>query len=325
MLFNPDYSLKILTGKEFSESIGSINEILEKCRVSGFFDSFDGKKIYYEYFLCRDAKASVVIVHGLSEFTKKYYELAYYFLNLGYNVFLYDQRCHGLSERLTERVDLIHVDRFDDYVKDLEIYIDTIVAKNKGSNPLYIFSHSMGGTVTAMYLKKHTDKVEKAVLSAPLFEPQIGNIPVRLARLTLAMKHLLCGKKSVFQERRFDPDGAMKRSTDTDRDRFMYNLNMRCSEPKYQSTPMTTRWVYNSLRLVPDFKKHRIAESITTPLLLISAQNDTVVRNDRQTAFAEKCAACRMLTIESATHSLMTGGYDILTHYINEIVNFIKL
>ena len=66
-------------------------------------------------------------------------------------MFLYDQRCHGLSERLTERVDLIHVDRFDDYVKDLEIYIDTIVAKNKGSNPLYIFSHSMGGTVTAMY------------------------------------------------------------------------------------------------------------------------------------------------------------------------------
>ena len=117
MRFVPDYTLQILSEEEFPAGIREIERQLDACRHEGYISSFDGTRLHYEYFLAENSVASVVIVHGLSEFTKKFYEVASYLLRQGYNVFLYDQRCHGLSDRLTDRIDLIHVDRYRDYVE----------------------------------------------------------------------------------------------------------------------------------------------------------------------------------------------------------------
>ena len=79
----------------------------------------------------------MVILHGMSEFTCKHYELAYYLLQQGYNVFLYDQRGHGRSQRLTDRIDLIHVERFSDFVEDLDLFVNNIVLP-AADKPLYL-------------------------------------------------------------------------------------------------------------------------------------------------------------------------------------------
>ena len=81
MRFTPDFKLHIIEDRQFDEQILNVEETLKMHKNSGYFSAFDNTEIYYEYFLCENARANVVIVHGLSEFTKKFYELSFYLLN----------------------------------------------------------------------------------------------------------------------------------------------------------------------------------------------------------------------------------------------------
>ncbi len=322
MKYIPDYQLNILTDEEFESGIKKITEKIEKCRVSGFFDSYDGKKNFYEYFLAQDSKASVIIVHGLSEFTKKYYEVTDYFLNQGYNVFLFDQRCHGFSTRLTDRIDLIHVDSFKDYTKDLSVFIDEIVLP-ADKKPLYIYSHSMGGAVTALYLSKNSDKIKKAILSAPLIEPYVNMVSPPIARVGVGFCRLFQGGKTKFKySKEFDPEYKFEKAIDESRSRFVHNITMRKQEPNYQSTPMTLGWVYNSLVVHRSILKSSAVKGIKTPILLISAENDTVVRTDMHHKFAKKCKTCRLVSIKNTDHAMLTGSQRVIAEHLNLVFSF---
>ncbi len=312
----------VFSDQAFEQSIEGITESLSRHRNAGFFRSFDDKRLYYEYFLADPSAPSVVVVHGLSEFTKKYYELTYYFLHRGYQVFLYDQRCHGFSQRLTDQRDVLHVDSFEDYVRDLETFIQTVVLPNS-QGPLYIFSHSMGGAVTALYLHAHPGQVQKAVLSAPMFQPVIGSIPYSIARLALGAKSVISGLKNPFDPaRQFNPEEAIQTTSDPGRRRFLHNLNLRINEPMYQTTPLSLGWVINSLKVVSLLQRKKVAEQIKTPLLLLSAEKDTTVNTAWHRIFADKCPVCRMEVLPGAGHSLMTGDDATVRRYVGEILDF---
>ncbi len=319
MLYKP-HKTAIMTDEEFALRIDQITQELAACRNSGYFDTFDGEKNYYEFFLCRDAKASVVILHGLSEFTAKYYEMAYYFLNVGYNVFLYDQRCHGFSTRLTEDVSVVHVGTFQDYVADLDTFIECTVLP-AANLPLYIYSHSMGGAVATLYIADHPGKIQKAVLGAPMFAPITG-VPQAFARCALFFKCLFTGRKSLFNpHKQFDPDRAKASSKDASRNRFMHNLNLRIHEPRYQSTPLTCGWVYNSLLVQPRLKK--AARHIQTPMLLVCSGRDTMVKTDVQLQFAKMCPSCTLMLLENADHSVLTGTQENINAYLERVLEFL--
>ena len=321
MHFVPDYQLKILSENEFSEQIEHIDRELDKYRISGFFNSFDGQQIFYEYFLAENSRASVVLVHGLSEFTKKYYEVTYYFLRMGYNVFLYDQRCHGFSCRLTDRIDLIHVDRFSDYADDLDTYINKIVL-SASSAPVYLYSHSMGGAVAVLYLAKHPDKVAKAILSAPMFAPTTG-VAFPVARVAMSVNAALQQKTSKFRfSAEFNPEGNFERAMDESRSRFDRNMGMRRNDPHYQSTPMTVGWVHNSLALRAIILSPRVVGRIRTPLLLLSAGQDTVVNTEPHYRFAEKCSSCRLAVLKNAKHAMLTGTPEVIAEHLKLVFDF---
>ena len=91
--------MEFLTENTFAEGIKRIEAELETVKTEITLESFDGVNLHCEFFGAQNAKATVVAVHGLSEFTKKYYEFTYALTDAGFNVMLYDQRCHGLSDR----------------------------------------------------------------------------------------------------------------------------------------------------------------------------------------------------------------------------------
>ncbi len=320
--FKPTYKLNIISDAEFPQEIDRIQSALSNCLHSGFFDSFDGKKIYYEYFLAEQSRGSIVVVHGLSEFTKKFYELATYFLEQGYNVFLYDQRCHGFSDRLTDNFDLIHVDRFEDYVRDLETYIDNIV-RPISNKPINIYSHSMGGAVSLLYLAKHQDVIQKAVLSAPMVEPTVEQVPAVVARYGLGFVKMFCGGKKKFSgSQEFNPEHPYRPESEPSRNRFYHNLNMRRNERHYQTSPMSLGWVYEALALKPKMLRNKISKAISTPVLLLSAERDTVVQNKAQQLFAVRCPACKIEVIPNTNHSLLTGSKETLETTVTRTLEF---
>lgn len=318
----PDYRLNIIAEEDFSDAIVNIEEELEKIKVQGKFKAFDGIDIYYEYFLAENSKGTVVVVHGLSEFTKKFYEFAYYMLNQGYNVFMYDQRCHGLSDRLTNNIELMHVDKFNDYVEDLTYFIDKIVLKTE-DKPLYIYSHSMGGAISTLYIAKYPEKIKKALLSVPMFQPIVKQVSVPLARESIRLGRWVFGRKrKFFLSSDFDPNVQYSLKQGSSRARFEYNMKLRRENREYQMAPMSFGWTFNSLIVCKKIFKRKTINSIKTPILLITADNDTVVNNKMHYTFNEKCNCCELVNIEDGTHALLASDSNTLTRIMNLTLSF---
>lgn len=324
MRFKPNFQLEIADENNFALNISKIEAELCKYVNVGRFNSFDNTEIYYEYFLTEESKGSVIIVHGLSEFTKKFYEFIYILINQGYNVFIYDQRCHGLSERLTKHRDLLHVDSFNDYVRDLEFFIDNIVLKIE-NKPLYLYSHSMGGAICSLYLAKHSNKIKKAIMSAPMFEPTVGKVSVKLALASVKIAKFFCGKKGRFAvSKDFNPEITYKTKHGSSRERFNYNMNLRRNNPMYQSTPMSIGWVHNSLVVNKQIFKKDVINNINCPILVFTAENDDTVRNDLQYQFANNVKNCELVVLKNTTHSVLASDKDTLLEVINKTLNFLK-
>lgn len=320
MKFSPSFELSVLTEESFAEKMPAILRELEQCRQEGTFSGFDGKELYYEYFQTQQSHAAVVIVHGLSEFTGKYYEFAWYLLNQGYDVFLYDQRCHGRSCRLTDRIDLIHVDRFSDYHKDLHCFVQQVVRKATDL-PLYLYGHSMGGATAAFYLAHHPETFQKAILSAPMLLPLTGGVPPVVARLGVTVAMLGGDKKKFWQAGEFDPNYTFTGSQDKSYARFLRNKELRLSDPCFQTTPQTLRWVQQSLSLRGKLTSRAFLKKIQVPTLMICGDKETVVDSRVQERFAEKCAHCRRVVLQGVTHNMLWGTEQTVTAVVQQILD----
>lgn len=126
--------------------------------------TFEGKgrlKIYYQSWRPESVKAFMVVAHGLAEYSGRYKHVAEHFSNKGVAFYAIDHRGHGLSEG-----DRGYVDSFDDYVEDLDTFIDMVKEKEKGKK-LILLGHSMGGTIALLYALKNPKKVDYLILSSP--------------------------------------------------------------------------------------------------------------------------------------------------------------
>lgn len=321
MKLAPSYQLNILPEETFRQDMAVIEPQLASCRQEGTFTGHDGNSLFYEYFQVRESRGAVVVLHGLSEFTSKYHEFAWYLLNQGYDVFLYDQRGHGRSCRLTDRLDLIHVDAFTDYQKDLHCFISQVVRKVT-SAPLYLYAHSMGGAVAVQYLAAHPQVFSKAVLSAPMIEPMTGGVPPFLARWGLSIFILLGqGKKKFWQSAEFDPEYPFARSHDKSFARFSRNMDIRLANPCYCTTPQSLRWIQQSLFLRHKLTRKRFLKKIQTPILMLRAEKDTVVNGDAQADFAKNCAVCRQVIMPDACHSMLLGTHETITDHVRQVLD----
>lgn len=321
MRFCPDYQLNILPEEDFDPRMDALWARMQTCRTEGEFSGFDGQKLYYEYFLSAGNRGAVVVVHGLSEFSRKYYEFAGYLLNQGYDVFVYDQRCHGRSCRLTDRTDMIHVDKFSDYVKDLNLFVENVV-RPATDKTLYLYGHSMGGAVVAMYLAKHPDTFCKAVMSAPMIEPLTGGVAPGVARFGLAVCNFLGDKKKKFWgSKEFDPEFKFENSHDKSRARFDRNMRYRWAENCYCTTPMTMGWVQQSLMITKWVLKKSFMKKLRTPILMICGDSDTVVNMDMQKVFADKCPVCRQVVMKNAAHAMLLGEEQTIRDHVQMVLD----
>ncbi len=317
----------ILTEDEFRSQIDTIEATLDEAGRDGTIDTFDGRELYYRVFPTENSIGTVVIVHGLSEFTEKFYEMSWYFNGQGYDVVVYDQRGHGRSSRLTEPNSVLHVDRFDDYATDLDSIIRTVALPISNGKPLYLLGHSMGGAVVMFYLAAHPDTpVQKAVLSAPLILPHLKHMPLWLARMGTKYEFKKVGRGDVASDfsHPFNPNAKFENSPDISRARFDHNMKRRCSHPRYQTVMKSIGWNREALYIYRRLLAPSFANSIRTPMLLLSAGADTMVKNKPHHTFAAKCDCCRLQTIENAKHCMFTGNTAVYEEFLRQILTFFR-
>ena len=319
MGFKANYKLDIPQEEQFPQAIVRMEAELAKCRTEGMLPTPDGKQLFYEYFTADNSIGSVVIVHGLSEFTKKFYELSYHLLNQGYNVFLYDQRCHGFSDRLTDQMDLIHIHSFDELAADLALYIDTVVRK-ADTRPLLLYGHSMGGAVTALYMATRPKGIHRAVITSPLVVPVTTALPDVIFRTSTGFFGKIRGfdKRFVFTHD-YDPNYTFVQTPGCSKHRVIRSLEMRVQEPHYRSTPMTVGCIRQCLLLRRLLLQR--ASHIQTPVLMLCAEHDKVVKTQPQAELAARIPNCEYVVIKDADHAMMTGNHAIVTEHITRTLS----
>jgi alpha-beta hydrolase superfamily lysophospholipase len=131
-------------------------------RESGNFTSFDGLKLYDQWWrLQSKPRASVVILHGICEHSGRYNEAAEFLTAQGYAVDTFDLRGHGKSEGIK-----VYVESFDNYLKDLDVFLDRVRLRLPDM-PVFLLGHSMGGGICSMYCITRQPDIRGVILSAP--------------------------------------------------------------------------------------------------------------------------------------------------------------
>jgi len=84
----------------------------------GFFSARDGVRLFWHTERATDPAGHVALVHGYAEHLGRHAEIMRALVEGRYTVHLLDCRGHGQSGGKR-----VHVDRFDEYVSDLEVFL----------------------------------------------------------------------------------------------------------------------------------------------------------------------------------------------------------
>ncbi len=315
---------KIISEAEFKTVIPEVVNELLKCQKTVMLPMSDGVKLYCEQYLTPNATGNIVIIHGFTEFSEKYKEMIKYYLEIGLNVFIYDQRGHGLSDREVDNLKCVHVGDFLRYVDDLEAVVDTFVSVEAPDLPLYLFSHSMGGAITALYMMRHPEKVKKSVMCAPMISPKTHKI----ARFLVLRAVKRFGKRDGWNARfaytgEFNPNATFREALDGSKARFEWVFGVRLGDQRYQTSGATNSWMKEAIEVRDRILKKDVLSKITTEILVLSAQNDTVVKNRDQKRFAKMVKNCRLVSVKNSKHNIYFADQSTVADVYQKTFDFL--
>ena len=282
----------------------------------------DGKQLYGESYSADGARGTVFVLHGFTENAVKYSEIIYRFLSDGLSVFIYEQRGHGRSYRKVADKTLTHIDRFEEYVEDFETVLDSAADMPK---PYYLFSHSMGGAVSALFMEKHPGVFKKAVLSSPMIAPTHGDMPIFIPKLICRFCIATFRKhKRIFVSKPYPGKEEFATSCATSEEKFAYYEEIKRKNEDFHNYSATYGWLLQSLLVTKKILAKGAPERIDVPVLILSAELDNVVLADKQQEFASRLARCRIETVKGAKHEVFLSPDEVTTPYFNKITEFFK-
>jgi alpha-beta hydrolase superfamily lysophospholipase len=196
----------------------------------------------------------VLVLHGAGDHLGRYPGITDALVRAGHEVALLDFRGHGRSGGKRW-----YVDRFEDYLADLDAFADTVRAE-AGGRKIFVVAHSQGGHVAAHWALRGGRSVDGFVLSNPYFRLAIDPPKVKIWSALLVGKvipHLPVDAELDLATLTSDPE--MQAWTDRD------PLYLRKTTP---------RWFTESGRAQADLRREW--SRFDRPLLLLLGTGDRI-------------------------------------------------
>ena len=275
-------------------------------------------------------KGAVVISPGRSEATIKYLELAYDLGLQGYGpIYVSSDRGQGLSERMLSNPRKGYVRHFYSYSRDLNTFMNQVVVPENRFKRLYLIAHSMGGAAAAIYLQNFKSHFHKVVLTAPMLQLDLGD---NSERSVLIQTAFVCKVPFGPYCTDYIPGGSDREIRDTfeenevtsSRVRFNFQEDFLRRWPELKFGSPTYRWLREALVATRKLRHENAIARIQTPILLLQAQKDTVVKNFGQNQFCERTPFCELTVMEDAKHEIFSERDEIRKKALNLVTNFLK-
>ncbi len=309
--FNPD---GLVLSARYAETMnGEVLPKLAALRRDAIIEGDGGRPLFCSRFDAESPAGTVLIVHGFTENADKYAELIHSLLHGGYSVVAYDQRGHGRSWRDPAIGDasLTHVDRFEEYVRDLGVVCDRVLGGMP--KPWMLFAHSMGGAVASLFLEQNGGVFERAALCAPMIAPNLGGLSVAAAKL-------MCGgaaklgraKKRIFASKPYAGPEDFETSCAAGRERFAWYDAIKAAVPAFQNNGPTYGWTREAIRASELVLAPGAVERIGVPVRVYTAERDGSVMPDAQEAFAKRLRDGRRTLVKGSRHENYRPGDEVL-------------
>ena len=271
----------------------------------GAFTGVDGLTLRYAHLTPESPKGTVVIASGRTEGYLKYETLVRDLLQAGLEIYIWDHRGQGFSDRLTDNPFLGHVQRFDDYVEDMHTFL-TQVVQPSGPKKLYLVAHSMGGAVGTLYMLRHPETFDAAVFFAPMYGI---NLPGPRWALEPVVSALAWWNRSqgtpgyIPGGTDYQPVPFEENEMTQDADRYQALLDLHQQVPQLQLGSPSNHWLMESFQAMDSILDQ--VDKLRTPTMVMQAGADTVVDNQVMAQAVANSPALKMLTLPNARHELV--------------------
>ena len=253
-----------------------------------------------------DAKGTVCVFTGRSEFIEKYFETVRDLQQRGFAVAAMDWRGQGHSSRQLPDPSKGHIADFQDFEIDVETFMQRVVLADCPP-PYYALAHSMGGAV--MLRAAHSGKrwFERMVLAAPLIELPHGRSswPLRILMRTLRFAGFGNSYVPGSNVDRTRAAGFVGNPLTTDPERYARNAAISERNPTLAIGSPTVAWLDAAFDTMVEFDAADYPSQIVTPVLMVAAGADSIVSEAAIARFAARLPAGSHLVIEGARHEIL--------------------
>ena len=291
---------------------------------------YEGRPLFVSRFDADAPRGTVLVVHGFTECADKFAEVIHSLLRNGMSVVAYDQRGHGRSWRAegVDDISLTHVDRFDEYVEDMNAVCARVLSEMP--KPWRVFCHSMGGAVTALFLERAGEggfpaAIDRAAMCAPMIAPYLRGLPKPVARLMCrAMKLAGGGKKRIFASKPYAGAEDFETAFATGRERFEWYDALRVATPAFHNNGPTYSWTLESIGVTDAILAPGAVERIGAKVRLYTAALDASVLPEPQAAFIARVRDGSRAVVEGAKHEIYRSNDGVLFPWWHEVLEFLR-
>lgn len=276
-----------------------------------------GRTIYYGYVLTDDAKGTVVLLSGLSEFSEKYYETIKELVARGLSVFTLDWYGQGRSARYFPDSQKRHSTGFAHDAEDLDHFISAIVQPTTNAQTLVMLAHSMGGNMGLRYAIQKPQTFKAIAISAPMIGiDAIRLLPKWFVRfllwiLTPFHRSYISGGHDWHEDIRMSEDNEIFSS---DPVRKEIHNKWCLHAPALQIGSPTFGWIKAATESGNILLCHDYSD-FTIPCLFATAGDEKLVDNDATRRLSEKIPNCRLINIPLSKHEIMMETDEIRNRF----------
>ena len=269
-----------------------------------------------------EARGTVVLMTGYSEFIEKYFETIGDFTSRGYLVVMPEWRGHGLSDGDGNEPTRLHLVDFDSNLRDLEDRWEKLVAPLP--KPHVGLAHSMGGQVSLRAVQTHPEWLSGLAQCAPMHGLPIPPHLLEIAKFVARLYRLL-GKAdswNPFQGQAVRPGVAETNDVTNDFDRFRRTGRLYVGEPQLQVNGASLGWFAAADKAMADTRRPAFLQTISTPVFIASAGQEMLVDNKMHTHVLAHVKKGSGKLYESGMHELMMEKDAVREAFIADVVAF---
>lgn len=247
-------------------------------------NSFDNTSLFVQSWSPKkEAKAILILVHGIGEHSSRYQHWAQQFVDSGFVVLTFDQRGHGLSSGKRGVIS-----SYDDFMSDIDQIL--LEARQKfPSLPQFLYGHSMGGGEVLNHLIRENANYIGVISTSPWIISQAS--PPKIIIPIIRFFNYLIPKLSI--KTKFD-SGLLSHNKEIssryDKDELVHNkVSFRLFVSAYDA----------------GYQVLNFNHKINKPLLLLHGSDDEITDSQASEYFASK-------NKENCTFKMWKGGFHEL-------------